>query len=134
MRHTQLTLLSKKLSDQTLRVYGNWSPNSNMVKKYVHLSGKDIDDAILELHGIKTKDTDSNTVARLKTCPRCDAQNTPDNQRCRECGYILDEELLAQSSMTQQHTVDEMRKGLEHIKTVENKIDVIFDEILKQKS
>ena len=45
MRHTQLTLLSKKLSDQTLRVYGNWSPNSNMVKKYVHLSGIDFAEA-----------------------------------------------------------------------------------------
>lgn len=29
-RHSQLTLLAKKLSDQTLCVYGNWKPGSDM--------------------------------------------------------------------------------------------------------
>lgn len=134
MRHTQLTMLSKKLSDQTLRVYGNWSPNSNMAKKYVHLSGKDVDDAILELHGIKSNDSGSNTVVKLKTCPRCSEQNVPDNQRCTKCGYILDQMLLAKTPMIQQHTINEMRKQLERIQTIENKMDLIFNEILKQKT
>ncbi len=134
MRHTQLTLLSKKLSDQTLRVYGNWSPNSNMAKKYVHLSGKDVDDAILELHGIKSNDSDSKTVIKLKTCPRCNEQNVPDNQRCTKCGYILDEALLAQTPMMQQHTINDMRKQLERMKTIENKMDLLFNEVLKQKA
>ncbi len=133
MRHTQLTLLAKKLSDQTLRVYGNWSPNSNMAKKYVHLSGKDIDEAILEMHGIRIKD-DSNGIIRLDTCPRCSTQNTPDNQRCSQCGYILDGALLPQDAKTQQGVIDEMNAGLERIRKVEKKLDLIFGELLKQKS
>lgn len=67
-RHSQLTLLAKKLSDQTLCVYGNWKPGSDMPARYVHLSGKDAENAILQLHGIKN-DSDQSSVATLRaTC------------------------------------------------------------------
>ena len=86
LRHTQLTLLAKKLSDHTLSAYGNWSARSNMSKRYVHLSGKDVDDAILEIHGIKDE-TARSEIITLQSCARCGAQNTPDMCRCTKCGY-----------------------------------------------
>ena len=88
LRHTQLTLLAKKLSDHTLSAYGNWSPNSNMAKKYVHLSGRDVDDAILEMHGIRSRAPKSDVITLLP-CPRCTVQNTPDNARCFGCGCAI---------------------------------------------
>ncbi len=91
MRHTQLTLLAKRLSDHTLSAYGNWSANSNMAKKYVHLSGKDVDEAILELHGIRSK-TPQSDVITFRKCRRCKYQNMPDSRRCLECGHLMDDE------------------------------------------
>ena len=52
LRHTQLTNMSTKLSDQLLRVYGNWKPGSKMSARYTHLSALDAKDAILAMHGI----------------------------------------------------------------------------------
>ena len=97
LRHTQLTLLAKRLSDHTLSAYGNWSPNSNMAKKYVHLSGKDVDDAILEMHGIKSGTPESDVIT-MKQCPRCDDRCTPDLPRCAKCGYITDPQLAQKSA------------------------------------
>jgi len=96
-RHTQLTLLAKKLSDHTLSAYGNWSPSSNMAKKYVHLSGKDVDDAILEMHGIRSRAPASDVITLLP-CPRCGAKNMPDLPRCSGCGHITDPQLARRSA------------------------------------
>ena len=133
-RHSQLTMLSKKLSDQTLCVYGNWSPGSEMVKKYVHLSGKDAEDAILELHGIKVDDKDNiKTTVQLKSCYRCSEQNTPESQRCSNCGFILDEQLLASAAESDQVILQDMLKRLQKLEKSGESIGASFENILKQK-
>ena len=133
-RHSQLTILSKKLSDQTLRVYGNWSPGSDMVKKYVHLSGKDAEDAILELHGIKSdKDNSNMTVAKMTSCPRCSQQNTPDNQRCIHCGFIIDQRLLSKVTGSDETTLQDVTQRLEKLEKIGDKVDRLLDEMLEQK-
>ena len=133
-RHSQLTMLSKKLSDQTLRVYGNWSPGSEMVKKYVHLSGKDAENAILELHGIKVdgKD-DTKATVQLKSCYRCSEKNTPESQRCSSCGFILDEQLLVKTTESDHTVLQDMLKRLEKLEKTGESIETSFDDILKQK-
>lgn len=131
LRHTQLTRLAKKLSDQTLSVYGNWSEGSKMPSRYVHLSGKDMDDVILKLHGIKTET--ETTDLKLKTCSRCSKSNTPDSQRCFGCGFILDEKLLAKASDNQQSAMQNITERLSKMEKMGEKMDVFLDSLVKQK-
>ncbi len=107
IRHTQLTMLAKKLSDQTLCVFGNWSKGSKMPARYVHLSGKDVENALLELHGIKNED-ENKTKVMFRDCPRCAEKNTPDSQRCSKCGFILDEQLLSVVADSEQEILQDM--------------------------
>ena len=132
IRHTQLTMLAKKLSDQTLCVFGNWSKGSRMPARYVHLSGKDVENALLELHGIRPKN-EIETVVSLKVCPRCAEQNTPDSHRCSSCGFILDEKLLARTAESDQTTLQDMLKRLQRLEKSGEAIEDGFDEMLKQK-
>ena len=132
IRHTQLTFLAKKLSDQTLRAYGNWKRSSKMPARYVHLSGKDIEDAILELHGIKNEDENHMTVAKLIPCPRCTQQNTPDNPRCLSCGFIIDQKLLSQVSASDETTLQNVVKRLEKLEIIGQKVDRLLNEMLEQ--
>jgi len=125
-------MLAKKLSDQTLCVFGNWSKGSRMPARYVHLSGKDVEDALLELHGIKSKDENETTV-KLKACPRCAEQNTPDSHRCSNCGFILDEQLLAKTTESDHTVLQDMLKRLEKLEKTGESIETSFDDILKQK-
>ena len=132
IRHTQLTMLAKKLSDQTLCVFGNWSKGSRMPARYVHLSGKDVEDALLELHGIKPKDEKETTV-KLKACPRCAEQNTPDSHRCSSCGFILDEQLLANTAESDYTVLQDMLMRLQRLEKSGDSIGTSLDDILKQK-
>ena len=128
LRHSQLTMLAKKLSDQTLRVYGNWSPGSDMVKKYVHLSGKDAEDAILQLHGIKIREENTNVI-QLKPCHRCNEENTPESQRCSKCGFILDEKLLDKVSRDEKSILDGVIRRLEKIERLGDRVERLLDDI-----
>lgn len=132
-RHSQLTLLAKKLSDQTLCVYGNWKPGSDMPARYVHLSGKDAENAILQLHGIKNDDGQS-SVATLKVCPRCGEQNTPEIKRCLRCGFILDETLLAEVSRQEQTEIASIVSRLERLESLGEKMDRIIESLLEKRN
>ncbi|MBN2517730.1 MAG: tyrosine-type recombinase/integrase [Candidatus Altiarchaeota archaeon] len=51
-RHTRATHLADKLTEHQLRVYFGWSGRSDVPSIYVHLSGRDVEEAILRLYGI----------------------------------------------------------------------------------
>ena len=132
IRHTQLTLLAKKLSDQTLCVFGNWSKGSKMLARYVHLSGKDVENALLELHGIKPQSKDDTSIT-FKDCPRCANQNIPDSLRCSSCGLILDENLLAKTVESEHVLLQDLLTRLKKLEESGKKAETSLDEILKQK-
>jgi integrase len=50
-RHSRSTELAKHLTEQQLKVYLGWVPHSDMASVYIHLSGSDCDDRILEMNG-----------------------------------------------------------------------------------
>lgn len=65
-RHGRATELSKELSDQELKIFMGWSKSSNMTETYVHLSGKDIEQKILQISGISEKDKIDNALNILQ--------------------------------------------------------------------
>jgi integrase/recombinase XerD len=52
-RHTRATHLADKLTEQQMKIYFGWAGGSDMASVYVHLSGRDVEDAILRLYGIE---------------------------------------------------------------------------------
>jgi len=49
-RHSRATHLAKYLTEQQMKVYLGWSMGSDMVATYVHLSGRDMDQRVMELN------------------------------------------------------------------------------------
>jgi len=49
-RHSRATHLAKHLTEQQLKIYLGWSMSSKMVAIYVHLSGRDMDQRVMELN------------------------------------------------------------------------------------
>jgi integrase len=49
-RHSRATHLANHLTEQQLKVYLGWAMASKMVAIYVHLSGRDMDNRVLELN------------------------------------------------------------------------------------
>ena len=90
-RHSRATHLATHLTEAEMNVYFGWVQGSDMPATYVHLSGRDVDDKILQLHNLKPKAEDRESAMRAKQCPRCQYINSPVNRYCGRCGTILDE-------------------------------------------
>ena len=93
-RHTSLTALAKVFTESRLEQFAGWTYGSKMTRRYVHFSARDLEDAVLELHGLKEPDKDGG-IAKLVECPRCKNKNPFGEVRCNFCGFILDR-LLAE--------------------------------------
>ncbi len=63
-----------------------------MASTCVHLSGRNIDNALLNLNGIKTEEevNKEEHKLRIKTCLRCQESNSPTSSFCSRCGSPLD--------------------------------------------
>ena len=72
-RHARASNLANVLTEAQMKEYLGWVGDSRMASTYVHLSGRDIDNAPLKLNGIKTEkevNSEEHTL-RIKTCSRC---------------------------------------------------------------
>ncbi len=92
-RHTRATHLANKLTEAQMKQLFGWTPDSKMAGVYVHLSGRDVDNALLELHGLANQ-TKTEPKLKLKICPRCNEHNSPDAKYCKRCAFTLDVETM----------------------------------------
>ena len=101
-----------------------------MASIYVHLSGKDIDNAILKLNGIPIDETH---VGGLKVgrCPRCKELNPEKSSFCGKCGLPLNIEAI---TTVESIKVNYMQlSDLDEIKEMKTALKHELEEILKLK-
>lgn len=104
-RHMAATLLASKVPEAPLEEQMGWVPGSAMARTYVHLSGRDVDRAILKAHGIELEDEKSKEE-RMKICPRCQVPNASVMKFCRRCGLPLDVEIAIALEDKKQQDLD----------------------------
>lgn len=90
-RHSRATVMSKYLTEFQMNQYFGWVQGSNMPATYVHMSGRDVDDAILKMNNLKVSEEDKKPEMNPITCPRCEIINAYGNKFCTKCGCLLDE-------------------------------------------
>src|SRR2546425_12779087 len=67
-RHTRLTYLSNHLTEAQLCEFAGWEQGSEIPLNYVHLSGRDVDEALLRVYAIGKK-KEEGVVRAPKTAP-----------------------------------------------------------------
>jgi len=89
-RHSRATLLAQHLTEAQLKQVFGWTQSSKMASVYVHLSGRDTDDALLQFNGIKnSKAEEKESVLKPKKCPRCEFVNGATSKFCNRCAAPL---------------------------------------------
>jgi ribosomal protein S27AE len=96
-----------------------------MAERYIHLTGRDLKNAMLETYGVESAKPKA-VELKNKKCQRCDILNESMNQYCKRCGLILDE-TLALKRMNEQ---TEVKKLEEEMKVM---IESHIEEALKTK-
>ncbi len=89
-RHSRATFMANHLTEFQMNQYFGWVQGSDMPSTYVHLSGKDVDNAIYMMNGIKAFEKKEEQKLMPRICPRCDTINAFDAKHCNKCGGILD--------------------------------------------
>ena len=100
-RHSRATYMAQFLTEAQLKEYFGWCQESKMAARYVHLSGKQVDDAILRMHGLKQPDKKEDILKQTQ-CPRCKTANDHNNQYCEKCWLPLTIQAANELDETQQ--------------------------------
>lgn len=131
-RHSRATHYANRLTEQQLKGLFGWTGDSKMVSTYVHISGRDIDDAVMQAYGKKPKEVVAPKLVE-KICPRCRERNGIDFVHCSRCGSPLDiatalkekelekraEELAARSYQNNNERKDAVEKAKKRLETEE---------------
>ena len=104
-RHSRATALANKLTEAQMKEYFGWTQSSEMASVYVHLSGRDVDNALLELQGFGKPIQKQEEVMKVAFCRRCHEKNSPSNKYCARCGTPTDETLVSTSDCKQQNNL-----------------------------
>lgn len=99
-RHSRATYMAQFLTEAQMKEYFGWTQDSGMAARYVHLSGKQVDDAILKMYGIKKEETITEGLQR-EPCPRCKILNDINHQYCKQCWLPLTSQAINEITQTQ---------------------------------
>jgi hypothetical protein len=77
------------MTEAELCEWFGWVQGSDVPAKYVHLSGRDIDNKYDAMHDLVDEDEEEDEASVVE-CPRCDELNEPDAAFCMRCGFALD--------------------------------------------
>lgn len=91
-RHSRATHLAKDLTEQEMKLFFGWTPGSNMTSVYVHLSGKDVENKLLAMHGLLEEQKKEKDKLKKKVCVECHSENSAANRWCGVCRAPLDDE------------------------------------------
>jgi integrase/recombinase XerD len=89
-RHSRATFMARHLTEFQMNQYFGWIQGSKMAATYVHMSGRDVDNAILQMNGMAIQEKQEESVLVPKKCVRCHKLNAFDSKHCDQCGGVLD--------------------------------------------
>ena len=87
-RHSRASYLANHLKEAQLCEWFGWVQGSTVPARYVHLSGRDIDNAYDQMHGLFVPEEEGDE-SKVRECARCQELNDSSAAYCMRCGYAL---------------------------------------------
>ena len=125
LRHSRATQLASIMSEASMKQYFGWVQGSSMAAIYVHMSGRDTDQAVLQANGIKIQKQEKAIALQPVKCERCETNNPPTNKVCQMCGFVLDKNLqqkIIQEDELRNERMDKIFKDREIIELIRRKL------------
>ncbi|MFQ5621093.1 MAG: tyrosine-type recombinase/integrase, partial [Candidatus Nanoarchaeia archaeon] len=113
-RHSRATFMAHHLTEFQMNQYFGWVQGSDMPSTYVHMSGREVEKAIMTMNGIQTEETKKEAIIQPMVCPRCDTINAHDSIHCNKCAGILDLKyaMELEDNMQGQNKINDMMRAL----------------------
>lgn len=133
-RHTLASIYAQKLPNAIMNEHFGWSQDSKMPSVYYHISGKNVDDALLKAHGLKPTEEEAKPISS-RICPNCGEVNSILSHFCKKCNAFLDLSLAwKEKDEAVAKVLEELKKDEWFVKKVkkiikELKLEKEFEEI-----
>ncbi len=128
-RHSRATFMSNSFTESQMCEWFGWVQGSDQPSRYVHLSGRDIDNAYDKMHGIKEEEEEEKVELSPIKCPRCEEQNSPEAKFCQRCGQALSveaaQEMEEKEKIANKEFFKEAKKDQELLDKVEDAVELI---------
>jgi integrase len=131
-RRSRASYYANKLTEQQLKAYFGWTGNSKMAATYVHLSGRDIDNAILQAYGSEPIIENDKPMLTVRICGRCGFTNPIDSMYCNRCGSTLDIKTAVEANKTEEEVKSMLLNSVNDPKIIEDIVHKYLEE--KRKS
>ena len=128
-RHSQASVLADDLTEAQMNEYLGWKQGSKMPAIYVHLSGRNVDQKILELKGMK-KHEKSAEAAAVKGCSRCGHINPPTSKFCMKCALPLDLSAALEADEAKEKEMLGMRDQLKQLQQEQTRMTAMLMDII----
>lgn len=132
-RHARATHLAKHLPEAVMKQLFGWTNDSKMAAVYNHLSGKDVDDALLRLHGIKKEDTEETKKPNMRICSKCGTSNSILSHFCKKCNTPLDLKFMIEVDNRRKELDDFMKEFLVYLSNKNENFKQIFRDFVKER-
>jgi integrase len=121
-RHTRASMLASRVAEAPLEAQMGWVPGTKQMATYVHLSGKQTDEAILKAYGVEVEESENKEPLPIK-CARCGSLNPSNANYCRMCWLPLTIEATIELKEKEEH----IQKELEHRGLIDPKIKALIE-------
>lgn len=111
-RHSRATYLSQYWTESQTKRWFGWTSASRMAGVYVHLTTKDLDNAVFDLYGVSTEKKREEVMV---TCEHCGKLTPKQLMFCSYCSQPLNKKMIAESDMIRlkQEIMEMVLKSLE---------------------
>jgi len=113
LRHLRATLLIKQGMPERIVMKLLGHKTEKMMKIYVNLAGKDVEEAVLKHYGIQPPRNGNSGTTK---CPRCGAENPEEANYCWRCGYPLNQQAALKLELKEKDIEDKLRKLIDIIR------------------
>lgn len=128
LRHSRASVLANYFTESQLCTFFGWVQGSQVVKRYIHMSGKDLDNTLISISEGKQAIKQEEYLLKTRKCNRCaETLISPSQQFCGRCGLS--------TTLIEQYTKEidlekENRELKQQIQIVKEDMDNKFNQII----
>lgn len=132
-RHARATHLAPHLQPPIMNEFFGWSKDSRMSSVYYHLSGKNVDEALLRMYGLKPQEDEETKTVTIRTCAKCGEVNSILAHFCKKCNAPLDLKIMLEVDSKRKEFDNFIRDFLVVLAERDKNIKRIFKEMVKER-
>ena len=115
------------VTEAQMCVFFGWQHGTKVVRRYIHLSGKDLDNTLLSISEEGKQVTKYEYILKTRKCNRCTETISPSQQFCGRCGLT--------TKFTEQYNKEvdlekENRELKQQIQIVKDEMNDKFNQII----